>query len=174
MARSVEPLAVGKVIGDVLDMFTPTVEIAVCYGSRQVANGCEIKPSATVDRPRLQIHDARLSNHLYTLIMTDPDAPSPSEPNMREWLHWLVVDIPGGADVTKGKELVTYMGPKPPTGIHRYVFALFMQKGPMEGVQVPEARGNFNTRIFAERHGLGGAAAAVYFNAQKEPASKKR
>jgi len=23
-------------------------------------------------------------------IMTDPDAPSPSEPTMREWIHWWV------------------------------------------------------------------------------------
>ncbi|KAL9856853.1 putative PEBP-like superfamily protein [Arabidopsis thaliana] len=23
-------------------------------------------------------------------VMTDPDAPSPSEPNMREWVHWCV------------------------------------------------------------------------------------
>lgn len=21
-------------------------------------------------------------------VMTDPDAPSPSEPSMREWVHW--------------------------------------------------------------------------------------
>lgn len=23
-------------------------------------------------------------------VMTDPDAPSPSEPSMREWVHWSV------------------------------------------------------------------------------------
>lgn len=25
--------------------------------------------------------------------MTDPDAPSPSEPSMREWVHWLVYKL---------------------------------------------------------------------------------
>lgn len=31
----------------------------------------------------------------YTLIMSDPDAPSRGSPKAREWLHWLVVNIPG-------------------------------------------------------------------------------
>eukprot|EP00268_Persea_americana_P069730 TRINITY_DN9979_c0_g2_i1.p1 TRINITY_DN9979_c0_g2~~TRINITY_DN9979_c0_g2_i1.p1 ORF type:complete len:203 (-),score=27.55 TRINITY_DN9979_c0_g2_i1:335-859(-) len=174
MARSVEPLAVGRVIGDVLDMFTPTVGFNVHYGPKQVANGCQIKPSSTVDRPRVQIYGSHISNNLYTLVMTDPDAPSPSEPTMREWLHWIVVDIPGGADVTKGKELMPYMGPRPPTGIHRFVFALFQQKGPAEVARPPDVRNNFSTRTFAENNCLGLPVAAVYFNAQKEPASKKR
>lgn len=29
--------------------------------------------------------------HIYhDQVMTDPDAPSPSEPIMREWVHWFV------------------------------------------------------------------------------------
>jgi phosphatidylethanolamine-binding protein (PEBP) family uncharacterized protein len=32
----------------------------------------------------------------YTLLMVDPDAPSPDNPAMREWLHWIVANIPGG------------------------------------------------------------------------------
>jgi phosphatidylethanolamine-binding protein (PEBP) family uncharacterized protein len=31
----------------------------------------------------------------YTLLMVDPDAPSPDNPAMREWLHWIVTNIPG-------------------------------------------------------------------------------
>ncbi|KAF8411246.1 hypothetical protein HHK36_003793 [Tetracentron sinense] len=175
MTRSVEPLAVGKVIGDVLDMFSPTVEFTVHYGPKQIANGCEIKPSATSDKPRVQISGDRLSNNLYTLVMTDPDAPSPSEPTLREWLQWIVVDIPEGFDATKGKEVVPYIGPQPPIGIHRYVFALFQQKGPMiELSQPPDARSNFSTRQFAAQNGLGLPVAATYFNAQKVPATRKR
>lgn len=106
MSRSVEPLVVGKVIGDVLDAFSPVTEFSVHYGSKQVANGCEIKPSATVDKPAVKIPGARHANNLYTLVMVDPDAPSPSEPTLREWLHWIVVDIPEGADATKGLPFV--------------------------------------------------------------------
>ncbi|KAB2029600.1 hypothetical protein ES319_D05G175000v1 [Gossypium barbadense] len=88
MARSVEPLVVGRVIGDVLDMFTPASEFTVRYGTKQVTNGCDIKPSAAADKPH---------------VMVDPDAPSPSEPRLREWLHWIVVDVPEGQDATKGR-----------------------------------------------------------------------
>ncbi|CAI0467856.1 unnamed protein product [Linum tenue] len=107
MARtSIEPLIVGKVIGDVLDPFHPLVELTVHYGSRKISNGCEIKPSAALQKPFVQIlrdaPPAPISSVLYTLVMVDPDAPSPSEPRLREWLHWVMVDIPEGSDATKG------------------------------------------------------------------------
>ncbi|KAK2977096.1 hypothetical protein RJ640_017620, partial [Escallonia rubra] len=181
MARSLDPLVVGKVVGDVLDMFVPVAELTVHYGSKQIANGCEIKPSAAADRPRVQINRPRAFADFYTLVclhmhvMVDPDAPSPSEPTLREWLHWMVVDIPEGSDASRGKEAMPYMGPQPPTGIHRYVFALFKQRGVM-GVanQAPESRSNFNTRQFAADNGLGLPVAAVYFNSQKEATNKRR
>ncbi|PON49335.1 Phosphatidylethanolamine-binding protein PEBP [Parasponia andersonii] len=175
MARSIEPLVVGKVVGDVVDMFSPAAEFTVHYGPKQVSNGCEIKPSAAIDKPKVQILGPRNQTNLYTLVMVDPDAPSPSEPTLREWLHWLVVDIPEGFDCTKGKELVAYMGPQPPTGIHRYAFLLFRQRGgSLAGVTPPEGRSNFSTRQFAAHYGLGLPVAAVYFNSQKEPATRKR
>ncbi len=34
-------------------------------------------------------------NSFYTLLMTDPDAPSRKNPVNGEWKHWLVVNIPG-------------------------------------------------------------------------------
>lgn len=34
-------------------------------------------------------------NKLHTLIMVDPDAPSPDNPTMAQWLHWIVTNIPG-------------------------------------------------------------------------------
>ncbi|GMH05385.1 hypothetical protein Nepgr_007225 [Nepenthes gracilis] len=175
MARRIDPLVVGKVVDDVIDMFVPTDEFTVSYGSKQVYNGCDIKPSATTERPHVQIHGARNPDHLFTLVMVDPDAPSPSEPKWREWLHWIVVDIPQGMDASNGKELEEYMGAQPPIGIHRYVFALFRQKGVMRpGIRLPSARNNFSTRQFAVHHDLGLAVAAVYFNSQKESMASRR
>ncbi|KAG6584038.1 protein MOTHER of FT and TFL1-like [Cucurbita moschata] len=175
MVRSLEPLVVGRVIGDVLDMFTPAADLSVTYASKQVANGCEIKPSAAADAPTVVIQGPISNNDLYALVMVDPDAPSPSEPTFREWLHWIVVDIPEGSDANKGKEVVQYMGPQPPTGIHRYVLAVFKQNRAIGGsLRPPNTRSNFSTRQFASQNALGLPVAAVYFNSQKQPATKKR
>nr|ANS56331.1 FT-like protein [Cycas revoluta] len=172
MARFIEPLVVGRVIGDVLDMFLPTVNLTVNYTARQVNNGCELKPSAVAAPPRVEVggQDLRI---FYTLVMTDPDAPSPSDPTQREYLHWIVTDIPATTSPSFGRELVTYESPKPTIGIHRFVFVLFKQMG-RQTVYPPGSRQNFNTRNFADRNGLGLPVAAVYFNAQKETAGRRR
>ncbi|KAK6124014.1 hypothetical protein DH2020_042230 [Rehmannia glutinosa] len=156
-------------------MFVPAAELAVQYGGKEIGNGSEVKPSSAAEPPRLYIRGS--ANNYYTLVMVDPDAPSPSEPTFREWLHWLVIDIPEGSDASEGKEMMPYMGPQPPTGIHRYVFAAFRQHGLMETVaRRPVERGHFNTRRFTSENELGLPAAALYFNSQKQPAAgnKKR
>uniref|UniRef100_A0A7I4APD1 Mother of FT and TFL1-like protein n=1 Tax=Physcomitrium patens TaxID=3218 RepID=A0A7I4APD1_PHYPA len=160
MPRSIDPLIVGKVIGDVIDTFVPRVDMAIHYSTRQV--------------------------------MTDPDAPSPSEPSLREWLHWIVTDIPGNSGGSEtntgfswlseqatstsssGRELVPYIGPRPPIGIHRYIFVLFKQPSQSFLISPPAARNNFSTRNFAAYYGLGLPVAATYCNSQKEPASRSR
>ncbi|KAL0441967.1 UNVERIFIED_CONTAM: protein MOTHER of FT and TFL1 [Sesamum radiatum] len=173
MAANVDPLVVGRVIGDVVDMFVPTVSMSVYYGSKHVNNGCDIKPSMAAAPPRVTITGH--ANELYTLVMTDPDAPSPSEPSMREWVHWIVTDIPGRSNVTRGREVLPYIGPRPPVGIHRYILVLFQQNGSVEGgVEAPVSRTHFNTRAFAQELDLGMPVATVYFNAHKEPANRKR
>ena len=68
MARSTDPLVVGIVIGDVIDMSVPSMDMVVYYGSKHVTNGCKIKPYATVDRPNVQIVGRHFDNSLYTLV----------------------------------------------------------------------------------------------------------
>ncbi|KAD7477361.1 hypothetical protein E3N88_00497 [Mikania micrantha] len=141
-----DPLVVGRVIGDVLDNFTKSVNLTVSYNDREVHNGCELKPSK---------------------VMVDPDAPSPSDPNLREYLHWLVTDIPATTGARFGQEIVCYESPRPSMGIHRIVFVLFRQLG-RQTVYAPGWRQNFNTKDFAELYNLGSPVAAVYFNCQRE------
>ncbi|KAI4330006.1 hypothetical protein MLD38_028320 [Melastoma candidum] len=173
MASFIDPLVVGRVIGDVVDVFVPSVTMSVDYAAKHVTNGCDIKPSAAESPPHVQICCS--PEERYTLIMTDPDAPSPSEPSLREWVHWIVVDIPGGTNPSRaGKEILPYVGPRPPVGIHRYIFVLFRQKSLLGLIQQPASRANFNTRRFAALYDLGHPVSTVYFNAQKEPANRRR
>ncbi|KAL5224333.1 hypothetical protein ABZP36_010972 [Zizania latifolia] len=118
MSRSVEPLIVGRVIGEVLDSFNPCMKMTVAYNSNKlVYNGHELYPSAVVSKPRVEVQGGDMRSfftlvwssqldpgssivaylalgilHIYSLInfqvMTDPDVPGPSDPYLREHLHW--------------------------------------------------------------------------------------
>ncbi|XP_024977845.1 CEN-like protein 1 isoform X2 [Cynara cardunculus var. scolymus] len=165
-------LVVGRVIGDVVDQFTPSVMMNVTYNSQTtVFNGHELMPNLVTSKPHVHIGGIDMRSS-YT-ILTDPDAPSPSEPYLREHLHWIVTDIPGTTDATFGREIVSYEKPKPVIGIHRYVFLLFKQRA-RQSVRPPVSRDHFNTRIFSQENELGLPVAAVYFNAQRVNAARKR
>ncbi|KAI6684313.1 hypothetical protein NL676_030226 [Syzygium grande] len=171
--RDRDPLVVGRVIGDVLDAFTRSISLRVIYNNnREVNNSCELKPSQVVNQPRIEIGGDDLRT-FYTLVMVDPDAPSPSDPNLREYLHWLVTDIPATTGASFGQEIVCYESPRPTMGIHRFVFVLFRQLG-RQTVYAPGWRQNFNTRDFAELYNLGSPVAALYFNCQRESGSGGR
>ncbi|XP_009766168.1 protein TERMINAL FLOWER 1 [Nicotiana tabacum] len=172
MARNVEPLVVGRVVGDVLDSFSPTVKMTVTYNNKQVCNGQELFPSAVTIRPRVEVQGGDMRT-FFTLVITDPDVPGPSDPYLREHVHWIVTDIPGTTDATFGKELVSYEIPRPNIGIHRFVFVLFKQKC-RQSVSPPTSRDHFNTRNFANVNDLGPPVAAVFFNAQRETAARRR
>ncbi|PRQ25499.1 putative phosphatidylethanolamine-binding protein [Rosa chinensis] len=141
--------------------------------NKQVSNGHEIMPSIITAKPRIDIGGEDMSA-AYTLIMTDPDFPSPSDPYLREHLHQLVTDIPGTTDVSFGREVVEYETLKPVVGIHHYVFLLFKQARGRQTVRVLASRDNFNTRQFSQGNGLGLLVAAVYFNTQREITTRRR
>ncbi|XP_022000710.1 uncharacterized protein LOC110898255 isoform X2 [Helianthus annuus] len=91
--RERDSLVVGRVIGDVLDSFTKSINLTISYNDREVSNGCTLKPSQVINQPRVDIGGDDL-RAFHTLVMVDPDAPSPSDPNLREYLHWLVTIFP--------------------------------------------------------------------------------
>lgn len=104
----------------------------VTYPNNTVADeGNEITPTQSKTEPKVS-WEAEPTD-FYTLIMTDPDAPSRVDPKFREWHHWLVVNIPSN-DVSKGEVLSQYVGAGPPqgTGYHRYVFLVYRQNGKTE------------------------------------------
>ncbi|KAI4310549.1 hypothetical protein MLD38_035520 [Melastoma candidum] len=174
MSRLLEPLIVGGVIGDVIDPFVPSIRMMVTYyNGRQVSNGHELFPSAVTAKPRVEIQGGDMRS-FFTLVMTDPDVPGPSDPYLREHLHWIVTNIPGTTDSTFGREIVNYEMPRPNIGIHRFVFVLFKQKRRQEIMNLPSSRDHFRTRDFAIENDLDTPVAAVYFNAQRETAARRR
>ena len=105
------------------------------------------------------------------LAVTDPDAPTRSVRFLKSFLHWLVVNIPGG-DVSKGETQVRYKGPMTPplTGLHRYIFLLYEQQDKLEECEAPTdsmpGRVRFNHRKFAKKHKLSEPIAANFFQAR--------
>nr|AFQ00668.1 flowering locus T-like protein 2 [Allium cepa]AGZ20211.1 FT5 [Allium cepa] len=161
-----DPLVVGNVVGDVLDPFQKSASLRITYNNREVTNGSELKPSMVMNEPRIEI-GGRDSRTLYTVVMIDPDSPSPSNPTKREYLHWMVTDIPEAKDASLGNEIVPYESPQPTAGIHRFVFVLFKQTV-KQTIYAPGWRQNFNSRDFAAYYSFGPPVAAVYFNCQRE------
>ncbi|XP_009772008.1 protein VERNALIZATION 3 [Nicotiana tabacum] len=165
-----DPLIVSGVIGDVLDPFTRSIDFNVVYNNRmQVYNGCGLRPSQIVHQPRVDVGGDDLRT-FYTLVMVDPDAPTPSNPNQREYLHWLVTNIPATTGAHFGNEIIQYESPRPSLGIHRYIFVLFRQltRDVVNAPDIIDSRENFNTRDFARFYDLNSPVAAMYFNSNRE------
>jgi len=105
--------------------------------------------------------------------MTDPDAPSRSNPKVREFKHWVVGNIKG-TDVDGGEVLSGYVGSGPPkdTGLHRYVFLVYKQPAKLDfdeervGSNSRNGRPNFKAAAFAEKYNLGNPIAGNFYQAQ--------
>jgi Raf kinase inhibitor-like YbhB/YbcL family protein len=88
--------------------------------------------------PELSWKDAPPGTQSFVLVMHDPDAPKPGG-----FTHWVLYDIPGSVNhieenvpkqaIVPGVALqgrndageIGYMGPCPPSGVHRYFVRLF-------------------------------------------------
>ena len=66
-SRVIDPLIVGRVVGEVLDFFTQTIEMNVSYNKKQVCNGHELFPSSVSSKPRVEIHGGDLRS-FFTLV----------------------------------------------------------------------------------------------------------
>lgn len=98
---------------------------------------CEGKDTS----PPLLWENAPPATRSFALIVDDPDAPDPADPQMT-WVHWVLYNIPptakGLPEAARPMELPAgteqgrndwhrtgYGGPCPPIGRHRYFFKLY-------------------------------------------------
>lgn len=68
MSRIIEPLNLGRVIGDVVDDFTPTMKMSIKYHTKKFCNGYEFCPSSVATKPRVEIHGGDMRK-FYTLVI---------------------------------------------------------------------------------------------------------
>uniref|UniRef100_A0A183CKV0 Phosphatidylethanolamine-binding protein n=1 Tax=Globodera pallida TaxID=36090 RepID=A0A183CKV0_GLOPA len=154
--------------GIVPDVVTkaPEKRAKVVFDSGVESNLGNVLTPTQVQHPPKVTWEAE-AGKLYSLIMTDPDAPSRKDPKLRVMVTTgsLVVNIPG-TELDKGDVLSEYVGVGPPqdTGMHRYVFLIYQQKskindpehghltnrseGPTNGDKcVPVANGTISTAV---------------------------
>jgi hypothetical protein len=155
-----------KVIPDVLDTFSPLLSVTLNWSSTaETRLGNVLPPSALTRHPDIfstKVASAYIPQDIeFVLALTDPDAPSASDPKWGQVCHWLF-SIQSG----KLKEFVSYKPPGPPegTGIHRYVVVVMVAaNGTTEvlDLDVPSKRKHWGydgersgVKEFAKRNGL--------------------
>lgn len=84
--------------------------------------------------------------NLYTLLIWDPDAPSPS------YIHLLAINLQS-PNLSTGQTLLSYEPPTPPSGVHRYYTTVYQQKEHIN-LPVPNERANFDVDEFVTEYSL--------------------
>ncbi|EIW56216.1 PEBP-like protein [Trametes versicolor FP-101664 SS1] len=175
-----------QIIPDVLPetlAFTPSVLFSVVYPNGAEVNlGNEMIVADTQDEPELRLAalngswDDSASEVSYTLAMLDPDAPSRDEPIYRTFRHWLITGLKSPPVTSNAAHALNALkshpattpyrppGPRPNSGLHRYIFLLFQEPASAEPFVVPqgqpeygaalEERRSWNPVTFASKYGL--------------------
>jgi len=176
-----------SVIPDVLPAtFTPRFPIEVVFpqaGTNQpnipVTAGANLTMNETLNKPffAIQSNNTMIIGKSYLIAIVDPDAPSPPNRNISQFLHFLGVNYVADK-VTDNEVLILknnsaaitdYVNPTPPNGSipHRYVVALYLQNSTnvtAANGTVPADRMNFNLTRFVEETGnLTLLGATVFF-----------
>jgi len=162
------------VVPEVVNSAPNILSLEVIYNSGVFLynHGSEFTPTELKDKPYV-VGWKTEPNALYTLILTDPDVPSRTDRKQGEFLHWLVVNIPG-TDLAKGESYADYVGSGPPkgSGLHRYVYLVYKQPGhlkldrPKADAHTAEGRFAFKAQEFAKSNRLGTPHAGNFYLAQ--------
>ncbi|XP_077978474.1 protein D3-like [Glandiceps talaboti] len=161
-----------ELVPDVIDKLPTDVATVQWENGVKTEIGNELTPTQVQKAP-CTLSWPTETDAFYTVLMTDPDAPSRKEPKFREWHHWLVVNIPG-CDISKGETVMEYVGSGPPqgTGLHRYVFLVYKQPGkitytdPVRTNTSADGRGGVKARDVATKYQLGDPIACNLYQAE--------
>ncbi|MFS7996691.1 putative phosphatidylethanolamine-binding protein [Helianthus anomalus] len=177
MSSSSRIQAITVALQGIVEPFEPTVDMTVYYDNRWITSCSTLKYSdVTPNPPRVEIGNEQ-PNQLYTLIMIDPDAPTPDQPLHRELVTWflsrtffmIVTNIPSGSSSASadGTEVVPYNVVNPRGGFHRQVMLLYRQSSIITQIITVQPRTNFSSSGFAATHKLGNPVGVAYFNVRR-------
>jgi phosphatidylethanolamine-binding protein (PEBP) family uncharacterized protein len=192
LARAKKEFTEAKIVPDLIPEFKPTLEVYVDYNGKAVDFGNTFntlgksasrrktrpigfrltKHAETTPEPNFSITRERLydpSTTKYTLIMADPDAPNPSAPILKDFLHWIVSDVqPKCITTQKRKTVAPYMLPTPlSVAEHRYTFLVYRQPPnyvpPPSLNYLPGARAAFDLEAYVKEAKLEGPVGGNYY-----------
>lgn len=152
----------------IVDKFEPNVKLHLSFDGIPVVEGCDMTPTQCQHFPSIKFDGEE--GKLYTIILSDPDAPSVADPKFAEWQHWISVNTPA-QDITAGESITTYFGSAPgkDSGKHRYVMVVYEQPGKIEpdeervsGTSGFPPRRSFNSRAFAGKYKLTPVSVLTY------------
>ncbi|KAL4897074.1 phosphatidylethanolamine-binding protein [Aspergillus ambiguus] len=148
--------------------FVPTTALTVQFGESPVSFGSFFRASECKEAPTVSFSkeaDDPNASKRYTLLLIDPDAPTPDDPKFAYWRHWVVSGLrPAEAgDVTDTATVLTeYLGPGPKdeSKPHRYLYLLFrepeqftLSKNDVGGEEFTQRR-SFKAAEWVEQYGL--------------------
>ncbi|XP_039752315.1 protein D1-like [Pararge aegeria] len=144
----------------------PSELISVTYPGVSIYLGTTVQPLQTLAQPVVSYEGD--DNELYTLMFFGPDLPPSVNVPLTQFLHWLVVNIPG-RDISKGDTISSYFPPTPYPGGFPYIFILYKQDGMLNTTEIPDMsfilrRPNFSPMEFAEKYNLNGPIAGNFMH----------
>jgi len=171
------------------ETFTPSVRLTVSFNDKAVAAGnlfrssdCKIAPTISftpevrwfaasshpIDSTNAMPQANTSKDITYTVLLVDPDAPTPEDPKFAYWRHWVVSLVSQSDDASKdatksGKTLTEYLGPGPKDDSkpHRYLFLLYREPAGLKELTKEDVGGeefaqrrSFDAKVWTERYGL--------------------
>ncbi|KAL6236515.1 hypothetical protein BDW75DRAFT_250064 [Aspergillus navahoensis] len=148
------------------DDFAPTTELSISFGEKAVNLGNLFRVSEVKSAPSISFAKEENSpdSQLYTLLLVDPDAPTPDDPKFAYWRHWVISGLTPseGINAESARTLTEYLGPGPKdeSRPHRYLFLLFrepeglsLSKEDVGGEEFVQRR-SFQAAEWVQKHGL--------------------
>ncbi|KAI9151382.1 phosphatidylethanolamine-binding protein [Paramyrothecium foliicola] len=147
-----DALIASQIIPTVIDDFQPSFLLTAEWKKKHASLGNLLKVKRVKKQPIFSLalspdvpSTQCGSNMTYTITLTDPDAPSRSNPKWSEMCHFIATGLalsPPGAQgcselmLSGLEDVIPYKppGPPPKTGRHRYVFLVF---APANGTTEP-------------------------------------